>query len=271
VDRLVTLGGIPADVAAEPELLELLLPMLRADFSWLDAYRFVPDEPLPVPVIGFAGANDAAVSIMDMVGWTRHTIAGVYLDTLPGGHFFPTERLPHLADAIRTRLRGVMSGRGPTHLASTLDRPGPDELHVYYAERDDRRAVRDASTTSKLLRRLLRRYGLDLTLAADDPATSMVDGSAQYQIGSIRVGFSQVGGASLVALACGDRLSVSLPRADRADGHGDSAPSGGGHTQAPAGGQPVLRLDLPIGTGAVTLAGPPRRMRFVTLGAGDLD
>lgn len=101
VDRLRADGHLPAAVAAEPELLELLLPVFRADFGWLDGYRFRPQPPLPVPVTGFAGSDDRAVPAAQMPGWQRHTSAGYRQHTLPGGHFFLHERLADLAAVIR--------------------------------------------------------------------------------------------------------------------------------------------------------------------------
>ncbi|MEJ3749164.1 thioesterase domain-containing protein [Actinomycetes bacterium KLBMP 9797] len=104
VARLRTRGGLPAEVAAEPELLELVLPALRADFAWLDGYVYAEDAPLPVPIVGFAGADDAAVPLDQMRDWQRHTTAGFALHVLPGGHFFPRHQLPELAALIEGRL-----------------------------------------------------------------------------------------------------------------------------------------------------------------------
>ncbi len=47
--RLARLGGMPAGVFAEDELRDLVLPALRADFTWLDNYAYQPEQPLAVP------------------------------------------------------------------------------------------------------------------------------------------------------------------------------------------------------------------------------
>ncbi|MFI6478544.1 thioesterase domain-containing protein [Nonomuraea sp. NPDC050663] len=83
---LTELGGMPQEVLDSPELLAVVLPTLRADFVWLDGYRFVPEEPLPVPITAFGGADDPVTEVMGH--WAAHTGAGFRLHVEPGGHFF---------------------------------------------------------------------------------------------------------------------------------------------------------------------------------------
>ncbi len=88
VGRLVDLGDTTPDALAVPELRELLLPVLRADFGWLDQYAYRQEPPLPVPVVAFAGASDPVVEPAVMDGWSQHTAAGFTRHVLPGDHFF---------------------------------------------------------------------------------------------------------------------------------------------------------------------------------------
>lgn len=106
IGRLRAVGGLPAEVAAEPELLELLLPTLRADFTWLDDYTYLESDPLPVPIVCFAGDRDQAVPIDEVLGWERHTSGGFALHLFSGGHFFLRDRLPELAARIEATLLG---------------------------------------------------------------------------------------------------------------------------------------------------------------------
>ena len=118
VARLRAGGGLPAEVAGQPELLALLLPALRADFAWLDGYIYTPSEPLPIPIVCFAGTRDRAVPADQMRGWQRHTSAGFALHVLPGGHFFPHERLADMAALIHaTLLDGEPTGPAPAPAA----------------------------------------------------------------------------------------------------------------------------------------------------------
>ncbi|WP_067175490.1 thioesterase II family protein [Microtetraspora niveoalba] len=111
VARVVAGGGVPEAVADEPELLELLLPALRADFTLLDEYVYRPEEPLPVPITAFAGTLDRAVSMEQMAGWEGHTTAGFVLHRIDGGHFFLHEREADLFALLSADLATVGGAR----------------------------------------------------------------------------------------------------------------------------------------------------------------
>ncbi len=102
--RVIALGGVAPEVFEVPELRELVLPTLRADFGWIDRYRFAEEDPVPVPLTAFAGATDAHAPADELAGWARHAGAGFDLQTLPGGHFFLNEHLDVLADRILATL-----------------------------------------------------------------------------------------------------------------------------------------------------------------------
>ncbi|MFF5204862.1 thioesterase II family protein [Streptosporangium sp. NPDC000396] len=104
VARVVAGGGVPEAVADEPELLELLIPTLRADFTWLDDYVHQPEPPLPVPIVAFAGSLDHAVPVEQVADWERHTTAGFVLHRLDGGHFFLQDRLADLTALLKADL-----------------------------------------------------------------------------------------------------------------------------------------------------------------------
>jgi surfactin synthase thioesterase subunit len=104
LDRLVAGGGLPVEVLAERELLELLIPVFRTDFAWLDDYQLRAEPPLPNPVTAFAGSGDESAPPDAMDGWRRHTTADFTLHVLPGGHFFLDEHLALLGEVIRADL-----------------------------------------------------------------------------------------------------------------------------------------------------------------------
>ncbi|MFI7673226.1 thioesterase II family protein [Actinophytocola sp. NPDC049390] len=104
VARLAAAGGVPDAVLAMPELVDMLLPVLRSDLTWVDDYEFVPDEPLPVPVVAFAGTADSIAEASRMNGWAAHTSARFTLHTLPGGHFFLHDHAGTITSTIEADL-----------------------------------------------------------------------------------------------------------------------------------------------------------------------
>ncbi|MFE9960011.1 thioesterase domain-containing protein [Micromonospora sp. NPDC005299] len=109
--RLGDGGGLPAELFDHPELVELLLPLLRADFGRVDGYRYVPGEPLPLPIVAFSGRDDRAVTREQTAAWAEHTAAGFALHELAGGHFFLHDRLPELLALIRADLTAALVGQ----------------------------------------------------------------------------------------------------------------------------------------------------------------
>jgi len=80
--------GIPPEVASSGELMTLLLPALRADFTIFESYRHVPAEPFDAGVSVFGGDRDDHVPLADLEAWSVHTRGDFVLRLLPGGHFF---------------------------------------------------------------------------------------------------------------------------------------------------------------------------------------
>jgi surfactin synthase thioesterase subunit len=100
VAMLARLNGTSPAVLAEPELLALVLPPLRADVELYSAYRYVEEPPLECPISAFEGSEDD----LEMSGWSDETTAGFRHRTVQGGHFFvqraPRELLEALADDL---------------------------------------------------------------------------------------------------------------------------------------------------------------------------
>ncbi len=108
--RLVGLGGIPPEVFDYPELVDLVLRIIRADFGWLESYVYKPQPPLAVPIVAFAAAGDQFASDADMAGWARHTSAGLTLRQVTAGHLFTQELRDELTAYIRSDLLADLSG-----------------------------------------------------------------------------------------------------------------------------------------------------------------
>lgn len=133
--------GMPAEVARVPELRSLLLPVLRADFTWIHQYRYQPDPPLRVPVIALAGIADSEVSAEVMLGWQRMTSAGFRLHTIDGGHLFLQDAAaPQLCDLLSGDLlaaAGRLAGNAGAAAARPVPAPAADEIHLWAALTDD--------------------------------------------------------------------------------------------------------------------------------------
>ncbi|HEV2863952.1 MAG TPA: alpha/beta fold hydrolase [Pyrinomonadaceae bacterium] len=88
VEQLRRLNGTPAEVFGQPELLQLLLPRLRADFQLCETYRYDAERPLGCPVTAFGGLQDPDTTAPHLEGWREQTASSFAAHMLPGDHFF---------------------------------------------------------------------------------------------------------------------------------------------------------------------------------------
>jgi medium-chain acyl-[acyl-carrier-protein] hydrolase len=88
IEELRRLGGTPREVLENEELLELMLPMLRADFEVVDTFTHSERPPLGCPITVFGGLRDEEASREDLEGWRAHTNAEFSVRMLDGDHFF---------------------------------------------------------------------------------------------------------------------------------------------------------------------------------------
>jgi medium-chain acyl-[acyl-carrier-protein] hydrolase len=86
--KLRELNGTPEEVLQHAELMRLLMPVLRADFSVNETYRFEPEAPLAPGMSVFGGLGDEEVTRDDLALWGEHTRGPFRLRMLPGDHFF---------------------------------------------------------------------------------------------------------------------------------------------------------------------------------------
>jgi medium-chain acyl-[acyl-carrier-protein] hydrolase len=87
-ERLRELGGTPVAVLECPELMDLLLPVLRADLEAFETHDHEPGPPLPIPMTIFGGANDRFVDEHALDEWRRYTRERFTVRVFPGDHFF---------------------------------------------------------------------------------------------------------------------------------------------------------------------------------------
>lgn len=105
VEELRALGGLPDVLLRERELLNMFLPLLRADLSVNETYQHVPGPPLAVPLTVFGGHGDPQADDVELAGW-RELSGDSAMFTYPGGHFYLEDRVPELLGVVRERLAG---------------------------------------------------------------------------------------------------------------------------------------------------------------------
>jgi surfactin synthase thioesterase subunit len=88
IDELRRLNGTPQEVLNHPELMQLMLGIIRADFQLTQTYEFAPGPQLSCPFSVFGGLEDDAIPREHLEAWCELTSSGCSVKMLEGDHFF---------------------------------------------------------------------------------------------------------------------------------------------------------------------------------------
>jgi medium-chain acyl-[acyl-carrier-protein] hydrolase len=104
--ELRRLKGTPTELLEDEEVMQIMLPVLRADFAVYETYRYSTEPPLNCPISAFGGLQDHRVNRGDLEAWRDHTGVSFSLTMFPGDHFYLNTTQPALLQALSQELRG---------------------------------------------------------------------------------------------------------------------------------------------------------------------
>jgi surfactin synthase thioesterase subunit len=81
-----------------------MIPILRADFSVCQTYRYEDQPPLGCPITVFGGADDDTKRDR-LEPWREQTASAFNLNILPGDHFFIQTAQRRVLEIISRQLR----------------------------------------------------------------------------------------------------------------------------------------------------------------------
>ncbi|WP_353931560.1 thioesterase II family protein [Okeanomitos corallinicola TIOX110] len=99
------LNGTPNEVIENAEMIEIFLPILRADFTVLETHIHTNQQPFDFPISVFGGLQDTEVPTYQLEAWREHTTANFSLQMLEGDHFFLRSNEKLLLSKISQQLR----------------------------------------------------------------------------------------------------------------------------------------------------------------------
>lgn len=103
-------AGTPEEVLANDELMDLVEPLLRADFELIETYAYEPDgTSLALPVTAFTGLDDHDVPLAKVEPWAAETAGPFRCHVLPGGHFFLNDHRAELLALVGRELAGHLT------------------------------------------------------------------------------------------------------------------------------------------------------------------
>jgi len=105
--------GTPQAVLDNAELMDLMLPALRADFRLVETYRPAPGpDCLDLPLWAVGGEDDHEAQPDQVAAWRAVSRDQFEHCTLPGGHFFLNTHRPALLAALTAVLERFVPRAG---------------------------------------------------------------------------------------------------------------------------------------------------------------
>jgi medium-chain acyl-[acyl-carrier-protein] hydrolase len=98
------LNGTPKELLESDDLMQLLLPTLRADFAVCETYAYRNGSVLNCPITAFGGLQDRRLFRSDLKAWRSETNSSFSIKMFPGDHFFLHTAEPILLDLLSAEL-----------------------------------------------------------------------------------------------------------------------------------------------------------------------
>ena len=108
IDRLRRLNGTPRAVLENTELLEIVVPTVRADFAVCESHVYAAEPPLPLSISAFGGDDDHQAQRAELEAWQLHATGAVNVAMFPGDHFFIQSSRTSVMERLAARLNQVV-------------------------------------------------------------------------------------------------------------------------------------------------------------------
>lgn len=101
-------GGMSKEILDNQEILNMYLPVIRADYRIYELYQSHESDPLSIDISIFSGREDELASGKDMLEWQQYTNRKFNVRHLDGDHFFVHKQLDCIIAEIEERYKMMM-------------------------------------------------------------------------------------------------------------------------------------------------------------------
>lgn len=108
LDVLRRYNGTPAEILSNRDLMELALPIIRADFALVDGYTYSAAPRLQMPISAMGGKADEGVTPEQLASWASETTRDCKVTMYEGGHFFINDVAQQVVDQINATLNDAL-------------------------------------------------------------------------------------------------------------------------------------------------------------------
>jgi medium-chain acyl-[acyl-carrier-protein] hydrolase len=106
-------AGTPEEILQNAEIMELIMPLLRADFSLGETYAYTQEPPLDIPISAYGGVRDDEVTAEQVEAWEEQTSSRFHFQMFDGDHFFINGNRAEVLQEISRELRNLLVALQP--------------------------------------------------------------------------------------------------------------------------------------------------------------
>lgn len=117
------LAGTQTALLDDEDVLRMVLPAIRSDYTAAETYEYRPGSRLHCPVFALVGDDDPRVTIEEADAWREHTDAGFELAVHPGGHFYLNDHVTAVLRSITAHVRSLDPAPAGGMARTGVDRP----------------------------------------------------------------------------------------------------------------------------------------------------
>jgi surfactin synthase thioesterase subunit len=135
LEELRGLGGTPLEILDHPDLMEMVMPVMRADFKLADEYVAPKDGHSRFAITAYGGSADAEVPLHKIHAWEHWADGRFASREFDGDHFYLNPHREALIDDLlrrwpaRAEARPAAAERAaPAERAAQAERPAPFAL-----------------------------------------------------------------------------------------------------------------------------------------------
>jgi medium-chain acyl-[acyl-carrier-protein] hydrolase len=97
-------GPFEPVIKADPEMLDMVVDIMRIDLAMLENYQYQAEAPLACPILAIGGSEDVSLIPAELEGWGAQTAAAFRTEWFPGGHFFMREHGSKLRALVNSQI-----------------------------------------------------------------------------------------------------------------------------------------------------------------------
>ncbi|WP_273727518.1 thioesterase II family protein [Brucella gallinifaecis] len=107
IAEITRLGATPAEVLESAELMELILPIVRNDYTLIETYKPDPALRIESPMLVLCGRDDHDAPQENLEAWQDLTTGPMKLSLFDGDHFYLNDQKTAIISAIMQNLEAM--------------------------------------------------------------------------------------------------------------------------------------------------------------------